>query len=66
MDAATDKWPYVLGMTVYEAASVMEALAAKCTAAKNEANDVRYENNSIREKVADLQQKVAALERRVK
>ena len=66
MDAATDKWPYVLDMAVYEAACVMEALAAKCTVAKNEANDVRYENNSIREKVSDLQQKVAALERRAK
>lgn len=66
MEAATDKWPYMINMTVYEAASVIEALAAKCTAAQKEADDVRYENNSIRETVRDLEQKVAALERRVK
>lgn len=34
MNMATDKWPFCLNMTVYEAGSVIEALATKCTAAQ--------------------------------
>lgn len=64
MDMATDKWPFCLNMTVYEAVSVIEALATKCTAARNEANDLRYENNSLREKTNDLDSRVRLIERK--
>lgn len=64
MDMATDKWPFCLNMTAYEAGSVIEALATKCTAAQNEANDLRYENNNLREKTDDLDSRVRLIERK--
>ncbi len=66
MDMATDKWPYCLNMTAYEAASVIEALATKCTAAQNEANGLRYENNSLREKTNELDSRVRIIENKIK
>jgi hypothetical protein len=65
MDMATDKWPFCLNMTVYEAGSVIEALATKCTAVQNEANDLRYENNGLREKTNELDSRVRLIERKI-
>lgn len=65
MDLGTDKWPYGLNMTVYEAACVIEALATKCSAAQRESNDLRYENNSLRDKTFELESRVSTIERKI-
>lgn len=45
---------------------VIEALATKCVAARNEANDLRYENNGIRDKVRKIESRVSGIERMLK
>ena len=65
MDMGTDKWPYGINMTVYEAACVIEALATKCSAAKNESDDLRYENNSLRDRTHELETRVSNIERKI-
>lgn len=38
----------------------------KCVAARNEANDLRYENNGIRDKVREIESRVSGIERTIK
>ena len=66
MDLGTDKQPFCLDMTVYEAGCVIEALATKCTAARNEANDLRYENNGLRDRMSEIESRVSGIERTIK
>ena len=66
MDLGKDKAPFYLDMTVFEAGCVIEALATKCVAARNEANDLRYENNGIRDKVREIESRVSGIERMLK
>ena len=65
MDLAIDKHPFLLNMTVYEAASTIEALATKCTKAQREADEFRYENASLSEKVRDIDSRLSCIERTV-
>ena len=65
MWSSSDKFPYMLQMTVRESGLVIEALATKCAAAQRKADDLSYENNGLREKTIDLESRVKEIERKI-